>query len=194
VCVCVCVCACVSVFVCACVCVCVSVCVLGLCLTAVSLCVCVSVSVSMSMSVTVLVSVFPCVCVCGVLSSDGVALSVCDFYCTVLLFETNCPRLVLPSLASSHAPAVEVQQDHAADLGCGLGGATSHLELDETALTTCTSPCLNVNGLPIISQRLYCRSFLSDLSLISQRLSYRSYHSDYLVPATLLSLKSQRHY
>ena len=63
-----------------------------------------------------------------------VAVAVCDYYCTVLLFETKCPRLGSPSLASSHAPAVEVRQDHAAGLGCGLGGATSHVELDEKAL------------------------------------------------------------
>ncbi len=155
----------------------------------------VSVSVSMSMLVTVLVPVCPCVCVWGALSSDDVALCVCvcDYCCTVLLFETKCPQLVSTSLASSHGSAVEVQQNHAADLGGGLGGATSHDELDETALTTSTSPCLDVNGLQNTSQRLYCRTSLSDLSLISHRLSFRSYSSDDLVSATLLSLKSQRH-
>jgi hypothetical protein len=149
----------------------------------------------MSMLVTVLVPVCPCVCVWGALSSDDVALCVCvcDYCCTVLLFETKCPQLVSTSPASSHGSAVEVQQNHAADLGGGLGGATSHDELDETALTTSTSPCLDVNGLQNTSQRLYCRTSLSDLSLISHRLSFRSYSSDDLVSATLLSLKSQRH-
>ena len=146
----------------------------------------------MSVLVTVLVPVCPCVCVWGPCLAT-MSLCVCGYCCTVLLFETNCPQLVSTSLASNHGSAVEVRQNHAAELGGGLGGATSHDELDETALTTCTSPCLNVNGLPNTSQRLYCRSSLSDLSLISHRLSFRSYASDSRVSATLVSLKSQRH-
>jgi hypothetical protein len=190
--VCVCVSACVCVLVCACVCACVSECVLGLCLATVSLRVCVSICVNVSACDGVGACVSVCLCV-GALSSDNVALCVCGYCCTVLLFETNCPQLVSTSLASNHGSAVEVRQNHAADLGGGLGGATSHDELDETALTTCTSPCLDVNGLQHTSQRLYCRTSLSDLSLISHRLSFRSYSSDYLVSATVLSLKSQRH-
>jgi hypothetical protein len=107
-----------------------------------------------------------------------------------------CSRHIAPDIAPDllrHAPAVQVRADHAEGAGGGLGGATPHVELAETALITCTALLLNVNGLPIISQRLYCRSCLTDMSLISQRLSYRSYPSDYLVTATSLSLKFQRH-
>ena len=62
------------------------------------------VSVSVSVPVTVLVPVCPCVCVCWSFVERRCRF-VYEYSCTILLFKTNCSRLVSTSLASSHAPA-----------------------------------------------------------------------------------------